>query len=70
MVSRYDPTPETATCMIRIKRDGIWYDQKPLVADGCFVTVEYCKRVVGRLRKMGKTVKVVWLTGMGLGISK
>ena len=67
-ISRYDPIPETVTCMIRVKRNNIWYDQRPLVADGCFVTVEYCKRVVERLRRKGREVKVVWLTGMGLGI--
>ena len=69
-MNRYDPIPQGATCMIRIKRGKIWYDMRPLHADGCFVTVEYVKRVIERLRRMGKTVKVVWLTGMGLGISE
>lgn len=64
-MSRYDPIEAPATCMIRIFRDGVWYDQRPLAS-----SVAHSKKVIGRLLRKGRTIKYVWLSGMGLGLGE
>lgn len=61
MVSRYDPTPEPITCILRVFRDEIWYEQHQLP----YYTVGKCRKIIKRMRRMGKIVSVTWLTGMG-----
>ncbi len=60
-MNREDSIEEPTICMVRVKRGNVWYDQRPL---GCFVARS--KRIIERLRQMGKEIRVVWLTGMGL----
>ena len=67
-MNRHDLAEEPTTCMIRIKRGNNWYQMRPLPTDGCFVTVAYSKKIIERLRRKGREVNVVWLTGMGLGL--
>lgn len=44
------------TCMIRVFRDGMWFDQKPLLA-----TEERAKEIIARLRSKGRKVMFkVW----------
>ena len=57
MPSRYDLIEAPTTCMICIKKeDGLWYDQRPLQ---CPIT--HSKKVIERLRRMGRTIKVIWV---------
>lgn len=63
--SRYDPTEVPTTCMIRIKRGDKWYEMRPLPSP-----ISHSKRVVERLKRKGRDIKVVWLSGMGLGLDR
>lgn len=59
-MGRYDPIEAPATCMIRIKRDGKWYQMRSLA-----MPISYSRRVIARLRRMGREVNVTWLQGVG-----
>lgn len=63
LTSRYQPTSAPITTMIRVCRDGKWYQQRPLEC-----SVERAKEIISRLRRKGREVEVTFLTGMGLGI--
>ena len=60
--SRYESIEPPLTCHLRITGDSGTYDR---MRD---YTIEYGRKVIVRLRRMGKTVEVTWLEGMGLGI--
>lgn len=60
-MGRHDPIEMPTACMIRIKRNDKWFQMRPLCA-----SVSHGKKVVERLRRMGRTVSVVWLSGMGI----
>lgn len=57
-MNRFDSI-ESVMCAIRVFRDGMWYQQKPLL---CFVP--RARKIISRMRRMGKTINVTWLTGM------
>ena len=59
----YDPIEPPVTCCIRVLRDGVWYDQRPLECP-----VAHSRKVIDRLLRKGRTIKYIWFSGMGLGI--
>ena len=61
ITSRHQPTEESVTCSLRILRDDKWYQMQLLSA-----SLDYCREVIRRLRSKGRTINVVFLTGMGL----
>lgn len=52
--SRYDPTPVIVVCMIRVFRDGKWYEH---IYEG---TVDRGEEVIKRLVRKGRRVRVAW----------
>lgn len=58
--NRHTPIEAPVTCMLRIFRDGCWYDMRPL-----FTSIAYSRKVISRLRRKGRKVSVRWLSGMG-----
>ncbi len=60
-MKRTDPIESPTTCMIRIERDGMWYDMRPLTHPTIV-----SRRIIARLRRKGRVVWVKWFTGMGL----
>lgn len=63
MTSRYDSIEPPTTCMIRVFRGGVGYDQRPLTC-----SVAHSKRVITRLRQKGRKVTFIFFSGMGLGL--
>ena len=59
-MDRYEPIELPVFCNIRILRKDKWYDMRPLC-----VPVKRAKKIVSRLRRMGRTVRVTWIEGMG-----
>jgi hypothetical protein len=59
-MSRFDSIESPITTLIRIKRDGAWYQMRPLLEP-----LERVKRIVGRLRRKGREVKFTYFEGMG-----
>ena len=60
--SRYDTIEPPLTCHLRITGKAGTYDR---MRD---YTLKHGRKVIARLRRMGRTVEVTWLEGMGLGI--
>lgn len=61
-MNRYDPIEQPTTCCIRVFRDGIWYDQRPICG-----SVSHSKKVIERLKRKGRKVTFIFFAGMGLG---
>jgi hypothetical protein len=62
ITSRYQPIEPPLTCHLRITGKTGTYDR---MRD---YTIDHGRKVISRLRRMGKTVEVTWFEGMGLGI--
>lgn len=61
-MSRYDSIESPVLCMIRIFKNEKWYQLRPL---DC--SMAKSRKIIARLRRMGRIVNVTWLSGMGLG---
>jgi len=61
---RTDNIEPPVFCNIRVFRNDKWYDMKPLC-----VQISRARKIIARMRRMGKIVHVKWIEGMGLGIS-
>ena len=64
-MNRYDSIEAPTTCCIRVFRDRVWYDQRPLMC-----SVAHSERVITRLRQKGRKVTFIFLSGMGLGLGE
>jgi len=61
--SRYAPTPVFVNGLIRVKRNGKWYDQKMYCG-----SVSRLEKIITRMKQMGKEVMFSYSYGMGLNI--
>lgn len=54
ITSRHEVIPEIVTCMIRIFRDGLWYEH---IKAG---TVKEVEKVLNRLKRKGRKILIAW----------
>lgn len=65
VTSRYAPTPVFVDGLIRVKRNGKWYDQKMYCG-----SVSRLEKIIARMKRMGKEVTFVYSYGLGLGLNE